>query len=71
MNVVLNTDNRLMSGVNLVDEYEHAARELHCSFEELARIALNGFESAFLPEAERRRLVTDAEAIIAGLRKGE
>ena len=69
MNVVLNTDNRLMSGVNLVDEYEHAARELHCSFEELARIALNGFDSAFLPDAERRRLVTDAEATIAQLRK--
>ncbi|MEP7346056.1 MAG: adenosine deaminase [Gemmatimonadaceae bacterium] len=69
MNVVLNTDNRLMSGVTLVDEYEHAARELHCSFEELARIALNGFESAFLPDAERRHIVADAEAVIATMRK--
>ncbi len=69
MNVVLNTDNRLMSGVNLVDEYEHAARQLHCSFDELARIALNGFDSAFLPDPERRRMVADAEAEIALLRK--
>jgi len=68
MNVVLNTDNRLMSGVTLVDEYAHAAHDLHCTFEELARIALNGFESAFLPEAERRRLVADAESAIAALR---
>ncbi|HEX2781364.1 MAG TPA: adenosine deaminase, partial [Gemmatimonadaceae bacterium] len=35
LNVVLNTDNRLMSGVSLVDEYEHAAR-LGFGFDDLA-----------------------------------
>src|SRR5439155_22679783 len=49
MNVVLNTDNRLMSGTTLTDEYVHAARELDFTFDELCRIALNGFASAFLP----------------------
>ncbi|MFN8583214.1 MAG: adenosine deaminase [Gemmatimonadaceae bacterium] len=68
MEVVLNTDNRLMSGVNLVDEYEHAARQLHCSFDELARIALAGFAHAFVDEAERTRLVTRAKAEIERLR---
>ena len=37
MNVVLNTDNRLMSGTTLTDEYVHAARALDFTFDELAR----------------------------------
>jgi adenosine deaminase len=68
MNVVLNTDNRLMSGTTLTDEYAHAATRLGFEFDELARIALNGFESAFLPYEERRRLVDDAAREIARLR---
>jgi adenosine deaminase len=67
MNVVLNTDNRLMSGVTLVDEYAHAASSLGFTFDELARVALNGFESAFLPWAERRALIERAETTIAAL----
>ena len=35
MNVVLNTDNRLMSGTTLTDEYVHAAKALGFSFDEL------------------------------------
>jgi adenosine deaminase len=70
LNVVLNTDNRLMSGTTLTDEYEHAARALDFSFDELARLALNGFESAFLPRDERRALVAAAERDIAALSRG-
>ena len=68
LNVVLNTDNRLMSGTTLVDEYAHAAEKLGFGFDELSRIALNGFESAFLPQRERQALVARAEAEIAALR---
>jgi adenosine deaminase len=57
MNVVLNTDNRLMSGTTLTDEYLHAARHFDFTLDDLARIALNGFESSFLPWAEREALV--------------
>ena len=67
LNVILNTDNRLMSGTTLVDEYEHASR-IGFDFDELARMALNGFESGFLPFAERRVLVDRAKAEIAALR---
>jgi adenosine deaminase len=70
MNVVLNTDNRLMSGTTLTDEYAHAARALGFDFDELARIALNGFESAFLPWEEREQLVARARTEIAALRGG-
>jgi adenosine deaminase len=68
LNVVLNTDNRLMSGTTLVDEYAHAARQLGFTFDELCTIALNGFESAFLPYAERRALAGRARAEIDALR---
>ena len=68
LNVVLNTDNRLMSGTTLVDEYAHAAEQLDFTFDELCRVALNGFESAFLPYAERRVLIDRVRADIAALR---
>jgi adenosine deaminase len=69
LNVVLNTDNRLMSGVTLTDEYVHAAQSLAFSFDELSRVALNGFESCFLPYEERMALVARVQAEIAILRK--
>ena len=68
LNVVLNTDNRLMSGVTLTDEYLHASRSLEFTFEELSRVALNGFESCFLPYDERMRLVSSVQSEIATLR---
>jgi adenosine deaminase len=60
LNVTLNTDNRLMSGTTLTDEYVHAAEHLGFTVEELAGIALNGFESAFLPWEERLMLMEEA-----------
>ena len=71
MNVVLNTDNRLMSGTTLTDEYLHAATALGFTFDELAEVALNGFSSAFLPWEERQRLLGRARDEIARLRAGE
>jgi adenosine deaminase len=68
VNVVLNTDNRLMSGTTLTDEYRHAASTLGFSFDELCRIALNGFASAFIPWEDRERLIAEAQAEIAKLR---
>jgi adenosine deaminase len=40
MNVVLNTDNRLMSGTTLTDEYMHAATNLGFDFDELCTVTL-------------------------------
>ena len=69
LNVVLNTDNRLMSGTTLTDEYEHAANNLNFTFDELCAVSLNGFESAFLPHAERQALVEKAKAEMTVLRR--
>jgi adenosine deaminase len=71
MNVVLNTDNRLMSGTTLTDEYMHAATTLGFNFDELCDVALNGFASAFIPWAEREKLLAAARAEIATLRSGD
>ena len=67
MNVVLNTDNRMMSGVTLTDEYANAAASLGFTAPELGRIALNGFESAFLPYEERRALTDRVRGEIAAM----
>ncbi|MFL5497226.1 MAG: adenosine deaminase [Gemmatimonadaceae bacterium] len=59
LNVTLNTDNRLMSATTLTDEYVFAAEHLGFTVEELAAVALNGFESAFLPWEERVMLIEE------------
>jgi adenosine deaminase len=69
LNVVLNTDNRLMSQVNLTDEYEHAARAIHFTFDELCEISLNGFRSAFLPWSEREAMIGEARREMAALKR--
>ncbi len=68
MNVVLNTDNRLMSGTTLTDEYLLAARHHGFTFDELSTIALNGFASAFISWEDRRRLMQYALEEIQRLR---
>lgn len=57
LELTLCTDNRLMSGVTLTDEYRHARDELGFSPEELVRVARMGFEISFAEEAERARLL--------------
>jgi adenosine deaminase len=57
MNVALSTDNRLMSGTTLTDEYVFAARHLDFTIDELCTVALNSFESAFLPWEQRSQLI--------------
>lgn len=68
MRVTLNTDNRLMSGTTLTAEYAHAANALHFTMDELCTLARNGFESAFLPDDERRLLLDAAAPEFAALR---
>jgi adenosine deaminase len=68
MNVMLNTDNRVMSATTLTDEFAHAAAHLDFSFDELAVMALNGFRSAFTSVRERDTLVGRAQSAIARLR---
>ena len=70
MNVCLNTDNRLMSGTTLVDEYHHAATSCDCTFDELAGMALDSFRSSFLPETEKLAMVARMRREIDAIRTG-
>jgi adenosine deaminase len=55
--VALCTDNRLMSGVTLTKEYEHARDHLGFTWKELKTVARTGFEVAYLPEEEKREML--------------
>lgn len=68
LNVTLCTDNWLMSDVSLSGEYYLAHTALGFTREEITRMMLNGFESAFLPWPERQALITRAVAALGVIR---
>jgi adenosine deaminase len=65
--VSLHTDNRLMSGTTMTEEYVRAAAYLRFAPAELAEIALNGFRGAFLPWAEKCALLAEVEPRVRDL----
>ena len=62
LNVTLCTDSWLMCGVLLTDEYWLAHTELGVTREEMDRLILHGFGSAFLPWPEKQALVAAVKA---------
>ncbi|MEJ7760715.1 MAG: adenosine deaminase [Gemmatimonadaceae bacterium] len=71
LNVALNTDNRLMSGTTLTDEFAFAARHLDFTLDELSTLALNSFESAFLPWEQRMELLESVSAELMSMAGNE
>lgn len=69
--VTLCTDNRLMSATTVTDEYWRAHEHLGFDMQELGEVALMGFESAFLPHAEKVALIEAVSAEIEGVIGGE
>lgn len=65
--VTLCTDNRLMSATTVSDEYWRAHEHLGFDAQELAEIALMGFESAFLPHADKVALIETISGEIEAL----
>ena len=55
--VTVNTDNRLMSGVTMTDEFETLSRVFGFGLDEMQWLTLNGMKSAFAPFDERLRLI--------------
>ncbi len=55
--VTVNTDNRLMSGVTLSDEFETLAQLFGFGLDEMEWLTLNAMKSAFAPFDERLRLI--------------
>ena len=71
LNVVLNTDNRLMSATTLTDEYLYAAKYLDFTFDELCTLSLNGFESSFVPWEQRMEMLEEVSAEVLRLTEEE
>lgn len=65
--VTLSTDNRLMSGVTLTREYEHARDHLAFTWAELIRVARAGFESAFARGDDKALMLEGFDAELAKL----
>lgn len=65
--VTLNTDNRLISGTTLTDEYWLAHQHLGLTWEELTEVALLGFQAAFLPYQAKLNLLERVEEEMEGL----
>ena len=62
LRVTLNTDDPAISGTTLSEEYARAHEQAGLNRTELARLALNGAQAAFLPDGERRALARRIEA---------
>jgi adenosine deaminase len=67
LNISLHTDNRLMSGTTMTEEYVRAAEHLGFTRAELADLILNGFRSAFLPWREKQALLLEVEEEVRAL----
>lgn len=65
--VTVSTDNRLMSGVSLTDEYEALHNSLDFSWDELVDVARMGFQSAFLSWPEKLALLAIVDEEIGRL----
>jgi len=55
--VTLNTDNRLMSRTSMTNEFQVAADTFGLKLDDFEKITLNAMKSAFLPYAERCRII--------------
>jgi adenosine deaminase len=63
--ITLNTDNRLMSQIDLTHEYAAVARAFSLKRDELRRIALAGIEAAFAPDAIKETLRSRVNGALA------
>ena len=55
--LTLNTDDRLMSGITLTDEYRVAAKTFGLTLDDLEKLTINGMKSAFVPYRERLEII--------------
>lgn len=55
--VTINTDNRTVSATTLTQEYERVTAELGCGPDDVRRMIAYAAEAAFLPPAEKRKLM--------------
>ena len=67
LRVTLNTDNRLVSGTTVTNEYRLAVENYDLNQDEVLGLVMNGFKSAFLPLRDKVQLVEQVLAEFAAL----
>lgn len=67
LRVTLNTDNRLVSGTTVTNEFRLAVENYGLSEDEVLGLVMNGFKSAFLPLKDKTLLVEQVLAEFASL----
>ncbi|MCK1795623.1 adenosine deaminase [Streptomyces sp. XM4193] len=55
----VNTDNRLMSGTSMTDEFEHLVRTFEYTLDDMQWFTVNAMKSAFIPFDERLSMIND------------
>jgi len=67
LTLTLCTDNRLMSGVTLTEEYKSAQTHLGFDWDAAVRVARMGMESAFLAPETKAELLSDFDRVVSEL----
>jgi adenosine deaminase len=67
LRVTVNTDNRLMSDTTMTQELALLVEHLGFDLEEIKKLLLNGFKSAFLRYPERKALIGEANEALGGM----
>ncbi|HUP00084.1 MAG TPA: adenosine deaminase [Gemmatimonadota bacterium] len=67
LRVTVNTDNRLMSNTTVTDELALCCAHHGFTLEEIKKLVLNGFKSAFLRYPERKALIGEALEALGGV----
>lgn len=62
--VTINTDNMVLAGVSLEDEYDHCLREMGFTRQDLIRMNQNAVRAAFLPEERKQELLARLDACL-------
>jgi adenosine deaminase len=57
--VTINTDNRLMTDTSVTKELWLAHKHLGCTLDEIKRVVINGFKSAFIPFREKQVILAE------------
>ncbi|MEU5638815.1 adenosine deaminase [Streptomyces milbemycinicus] len=55
----VNTDNRLMGGTSMSDEFEHLVSTFHYTLDDMQWFTVNAMKSAFIPFDERLAMIND------------
>lgn len=64
-NVTLNSDDPLLFGTTITDEFHCAAGEMEISTEQIKRLALNGIRASLLPQPDRAQYEREIEELFA------